>query len=115
MPLLTPTDLTIAETLANNNPDIKAGIVKTEQAELDKVLRRNQLTLDAAANEVNSLMRYGKENTRLNAARLVFQLNGVLNPDNSPTESTKQAPTVIFNFQDSSVNLQGIFNPARDK
>lgn len=78
-----------------------------ENTELKDLLDRSNLSPEDCLDQVASIMRGGaNENTRLQAAKLALELNGLLEKD-----SVTPPPTVIFNINGDNIGLNQILLP----
>lgn len=109
--LLRSTDIQIAQELMKD-PVVQKGL---EQTEITRFLNDNQLTLERAAARVSAIMDYGEnDNVKLKAAEMTFRLHKFLDDKGNSSGDVDKRPIINFNFNDSQVNLQGLFCPTRE-
>lgn len=106
--LLTPEDLQVASEIIDISTTAE---VKKLNSQLQVDLMRHQLTTDDALETLSIILHSSRrEQNKIAVAKLALELNGVLK-ENEKVED--RAPQITFVFQDSNVNLNGIFNPKR--
>lgn len=108
MPKLVPDDLIlVSKVLDAGTNDGPKKIIRTE---LQNELIKHNLTTSSALETISTVMHFSrKEINKISAAKIALELNGVLKNQ----EVVDTQPIVQFVFQDSNVNLNGIFNPKR--
>lgn len=119
MPRLTPTDLVLSEKILAVGTNAEPQVLV--RADLDILLRKHRLTSDDALETLSEIMKFSKkEQHKITVAKLALEMNGVFVPIPEPVveevvieEEKDKTPVIQFVFNDSNVNLNGIFSPQR--
>lgn len=119
MPRLTPTDLVLSEKILAVGTNVEPQVLV--RADLDILLRKHRLTSDDALETLSEIMKFSKkEQHKITVAKLALEMNGVFVPIPEPVveevvieEEKDKTPVIQFVFNDSNVNLNGIFSPQR--
>lgn len=119
MPRLTPTDLVLSEKILAVGTNAEPQVLV--RADLDILLRKHRLTSDDALETLSEIMKFSKkEQHKITVAKLALEMNGVFIPIPEPVveevvieEEKDKTPVIQFVFNDSNVNLNGIFSPQR--
>ena len=115
MPKLIPEDLLKVSRVVDAvmPEENKLKLAKDLQSDLQIKLVKNKMSTDSCLEVVSDIMHTSrKEVMRLQAAKLGLELNGVLTKEEKVEE--KKLPSINFIFQDSNVQLNGIFCPKRE-
>jgi hypothetical protein len=78
-----------------------------EKKNISQLLEDNNLSPEEVLDNLSAMMRAGdNDSTRLNAAKIALQLNGLLNKDD-----LAQVPNVVINIIDSNFSVNPILIP----
>lgn len=80
---------------------------QSEKQSLQDLLEKNNLSPDEVLDNLSAMLRAGdNDSTRLNAAKIALQLNGLLDKN-----ETANIPSVTINIIDSNFSLNPILVP----
>jgi hypothetical protein len=112
MPRLTPSDFELTKALvASAGNEILPALAAGGNL-LPEKLEEHKVGLDDALSSLGQLMHFGskEDGVKLQATKVALEINKVINTDE---EVKKEKPVINFIFNDSNVNLNGVFNPQR--